>query len=1385
MPIVDDNVKVRRVFVEKMPGFDVEARRLADELAGFLGQRLPCLTRLKKLRILHRYDAAHLDADQFSLAAVLVFSEPQCDRLYYGEDLSAVQEGASSGAVFERYMGVEYAPGQYDQRSDSAEQCIELACGVKPIVKCAAFYIFETEDEPLSDTALDAVKQYLINPVDSREASAAMPASLEYEETAVPDVPALEGFICAGRSGTDGMCGAGAETSPRKTASGGVQTLSDFGRQYALAMSAEDLACCQDYFASVNRDPTLAELRILDTYWSDHCRHTTFNTVLEKIEAGDGPSAVGIKKALALYRQARREVYGDEGSPACPPPSLMDMAVIGTKALKKRGLIDDVDFSQEINACTIKVNAEFSDGSAEPWLLLFKNETHNHPTEIEPFGGAATCLGGAVRDPLSGRAYVHQAMRVSGGGDPLRSLEETLPGKLPQLKIAREAAAGYSSYGNQIGLATGQVVEFYHPNFTAKRMELGAVIGAVPQAWVRREDPAAGDLVILVGGRTGRDGIGGATGSSKVHTGESVETAGAEVQKGNAVEERKLQRLFRNPKVSALIKRCNDFGAGGVSVAVGELAAGLDIDLDAVSKKYQGLDGIELAISESQERMAVLVEAKDAEAFIRYAAAENLEAAVIAKVSSSDENTAHLRMIWRGTVIADLSRRFLNSNGASRKAQVRLNAANEGIPQAHGQAGADPLPSAGVLLDSLERELISLRSGSRRGLTERFDGSIGAASVLFPWGGREQGTPECGMASLLPSLDKKSRTASLMSFGYDPERSSLSPYEGAKGAIREALAKFCCLGGNPWKARLSLQEYFERPEGPDSWGKPAAALLGALEAQLCLEVPAIGGKDSMSGTYIDQERHIKIKVPPTLVAFAAGAAPAAAIRSGALSGVPGNVILLLSQSPAGAGDTVRETASDWDEWRTFKANMNALAALSGAGLVKAAYPVGAGGAAAALAVMAFGNMTGIEVYAEALRFGNSDNYAGSVLVEIDGKGFEGPTVQGILSQSGLCPLIAGITLTEPVFRLITRNSGTSRGSEGSAAEEENPELSAAETHLAVLRRAYEYPFSQVYPQTTAGATAADTPEPPAEAPESIAAYLCAGIASAGCTAGKDAPSSKTHPVSYSPPIHPMPLALIPVFPGTNCEWDMERSFREAGARTRLVIFRNRCRSEIRESIQELAGAIREAQILALPGGFSAGDEPEGSGKFIANVLRAPRIMEAVTDLLEKRQGLMLGICNGFQALIKLGLVPYGVYRSAEAGMPVLTFNRIGRHVSRMVRTRVMSVSSPWLSLEEPGTVHIIPVSHGEGRLVIGEDEAAGLFRQGQVPFCYADAQGRPSLAEPDNPNGSDFAIEGLTSPDGRILGKMGHSERAGEYVHINIPGNKRQRIFEAGLKYFK
>lgn len=1253
---------IKRVYVEKKAGFAFEAEALRMELAGFLG------ISLTGLRLLCRYDVARLDEEQFRRAVALVFSEAQRDRVFYGEAARAVPADAE-----ERYFAVEYLPGQYDQRADSAEQCVELAVGIRPVVRSARVYVLRAET-PLSEADLGAVKKYLINPLDSREADLAMPETLEPPVLLIDEVPTLNGFISADEGG-----------------------LAKLGNAFALAMSGDDLRFCQAHFASIKREPTLAELRLLDTYWSDHCRHSTFTTELSL----ERPASSGLEAALQLYEEARGEVYQDSlNSSNSRKKTLMDMATIGAKVLKQRGLLNDVDESKEINACTVKVDAEFSSGGKEPWLLLFKNETHNHPTEIEPFGGAATCLGGAIRDPLSGRAYVYQAMRITGGADPRRPLSNTLAGKLPQIKIARDAAAGYSSYGNQIGIATGQVEEFYHEGFLAKRMELGAVIGAVPQAWVRREEPEPGDIVILVGGRTGRDGIGGATGSSKSHTQTSVECSGAEVQKGNAVEERKLQRLFRNPEVTRLIKRCNDFGAGGAAVAVGELADGLDINLDAVPRKYAGLDGIALAIAESQERMAVLLASNDAPAFIAYAEAENLEATPIAHVTAKEgDPAALLRMRFQGKTIVELSREFLNSAGAPRSAAARL----------HSQTPA-PLPPL-----PLEEELQSLRSASRRGLRERFDGSIGAASVLFPYGGAFQGTPECGMAALLPSLDKESLTASLMCFGYDPDLMAADPYTGAKGAIREALAKFACLGGNPWTARLSLQEYFARPHDPDTWGKPAAALLGALEAQLRLGVPAIGGKDSMSGTYSTRETG-EITVPPSLAAFAAGTAPCGRVRSGALSGAAGNLVVLLYQTLV-------------QEWDVFKANMNALLALSNMGVLRAAYPVGAGGVLATLAIMGFGNMTGVDTDLDTLPPANEIRHQGSVLLEIDAHAVHSD-IEAVLAFAGAWA-VAG----------HTNNTGRLSG-----------------LSLASLRRVYEAPLAAVYPQAAQQDKAAPLPALPR--------------------------TRKTQACKSRRPQSAAPLVVLPVFPGTNCEWDMERAFRTAGARTRLVIFRNRSPQAIAQSIEELSAAIDEGQIISLSGGFSAGDEPDGSGKFIANVFRTPRVADAVMALIEQRDGLILGICNGFQALIKLGLVPYGEYRQINDKAPTLTFNTIGRHVSRMVRTTVISNSSPWLAFEETNTLHIVPVSHGEGRLVVRPDQAQDLFKAGQVPFCYADADGKPTLREPDNPNGSAFAIESLSSPDGRILGKMAHSERTGDYVHINIPGNKRQRLFEAGVAYF-
>ncbi len=1315
-----NNGPILRAYVEKRNGFDAEAERLKGEFIGFLS-----LETLDRVRILHRYDVSGLNDADFSRVASLVFAELQCDELH-------LQAEPPMGEN-DRAVAVEYLPGQYDQRSDSAEQCAQLVVGKRPRVRTARLYILSGRDgEAVSEEEIGKVATYLVNPVDSRLASLDLPESLDPTVQEPPEVPILAGFRDLGEAAVAQAC-----------------------KTWSLAMSAEDLLFCRDYFRDEERDPTLAELRVLDTYWSDHCRHTTFTTRLDEVSIGAGADGPRLKRAWELYEGARIEYYGEEKA-ATRPKTLMDLATLGAKVLRKRGLLEDLDVSEEINACSVKVQARFDDGTEEPWLLMFKNETHNHPTEIEPFGGAATCLGGAIRDPLSGRSYVHQAMRVTGGADPRAPLSETLNGKLPQVKIAREAAAGYSSYGNQIGLATGQVSEFYHGGFMAKRMELGAVIGAAPEAHVRREEPLPGDLVILVGGRTGRDGIGGATGSSKAHTEESVQTAGAEVQKGNAVEERKLQRLFRKENVTTLIKRCNDFGAGGVSVAIGELARGLNIDLDSVPKKYEGLDGVELAIAESQERMAVVTSPSDAAAFIAQAAEENLEATVVAVVTDNER----LRMSWRGATVVDLDRNFLDKNGAPRSAVARM-AALPGAEQAGSEAAkvapagmapsGDPSPEA--LMGGVISRLGSAEYASRRGLQERFDGSIGAASVLFPWGGSEQGTPECGMAALLPALGKESLTASLMSFGYDPELSCQSPYVGAQASILEALAKLACLGGDPFRARLSLQEYFPRTDSPEAWGKPLEALLGAFEAQLALEVPAIGGKDSMSGTYSDPATGTELKVPSTLVAFAAGSGPAKEVRSGALSG-PGGSIALFAMGMGLDGGA---------DWKRFRRNVDALRALTQRGFVRAAYPVSASGLEPSLALTAFGSLVGLELDGEALTSTAAKTPgayaqvvaggavtrlpAGSFFVELDPGAFTSCArdTEQLLASCGAA--LIGRTVAEPVFRIRSTQGG------------------AAERPLAELRQSWEAPLAKVYPQTSTGTTVAEGSKGGAtlDLPK--------------WTSGLAAPRRRDAGAAS-------PLVVLPTFPGTNCEWDMERAFRRAGARTKVVVFRNRTPEETAVSIRVLAAAIEEAQILALSGGFSAGDEPDGSGKFIANVLREGAVADAVTGLLEARDGLAIGICNGFQALIKVGLVPYGSIRNAESSMPTLTFNSIGRHVSRMVRTAVMSNRSPWLALDEVGSVRTIPVSHGEGRLAICEAEGRRLFAEGLVATCYVDAAGHPTMEEPDNPNGSAFAVEGLLSPDGRVLGKMAHSERVGPLVHRNIPGEKVQRIFEAGVRYF-
>ena len=1316
-------MKIRRIFTEKKPGFDTEAKRLQSDLANFLGQKFPALLNLKNLRLLNRYDISGIKEANFTEIITNVFFENGTDNIYY-TDNAPVENN-------DFHIAVEFLPGQYNQREDAVRQCIELHACKNVIVKHAWVYVFSNAGSLLSKEATDAIKKYLINPVDSREADSCMPKTLVETALPPPATPVVRGLI--------------ADTGNEQADTTALEKISD---AYNLAMSLDDLKFCRAYFKSINRDPTLAELRILDTYWSDHCRHTTFNTILEKIDFTQGSLKNDLENAYSIYKEARKEAYNTDEKAVKHPQSLMDMAVIGAKVLKKRGFVTDIDESPEVNACTVKITADFSDGTSEPWLFYFKNETHNHPTEIEPFGGAATCLGGGIRDPLSGRAIVHQAMRITGAWDPRSAYEDTLPGKLPQRKIARDASMGYSSYGNQIGVPGGQVAEIYHPGFLAKRMELGALAGAAPAANVRREEPKAGDLVLLIGGKTGRDGIGAATGSSKIQTEKSVEKSGAEVQKGNAIEELKILRLFRRPEISRLIKRCNDFGAGGVAVAVGELAAGLEINLDKVPAKYRGMNGTELAISESQERMAVVIGAKDLKKFIKACEGEDLDAAVIAKVTAdSNSPNAFMRIKWQGKTIAELSRKFLNSNGASRSASALVPAdldlgkncdKNSVSKTDAGQSAAEQLMSA------LKQELASLRSCSRSGLGEHFDSTIGAGTVLFPMGGKTQGTPECGMAALLPSGEKECVTASIMTFGYDPYVMEINPYIGAKGSVREALVKFACMGGNPWKARLSFQEYFGKTDTPQAWGKPAAALLGALEAQLNLGVPAIGGKDSMSGNYRDPKNNIDITVPPSLLAFAAGICPAEKIRTGTLSGKEGNAIILFSQNN-----------SLKNEWEVFKANINALMELSKVTQIFSAYPVPAGGTAAALALMAFGNETGLETYSSALSEKTGTEYQGTFLAEINSDEFlNNPKVTEILAQAGNWKK-AAVTISEPVFRIIDEKTNVKE-----------------ETPLRLLRELWEQPLAGIYPVTR------------------VQGFEGSGFVVSNLSVG----ATSYDFGQYTPePLNPIPLknhkpcptVLIPIFPGTNCELDLEKAFIKAGTRVQKLVFKTRSADDVKKSLDALAKAIIKSQILVLTGGYNTGDEPEGSGKYITNVLHNVKIRKAVLSFLKKNQGLILGIGSGFQALLNTGLLPYGTFREAGSLMPKLSFNRIGRHISRMARTKVMSRISPWLALEKDGEIHVIPVSHGEGRLSIQEELAKELFEKGQIPFCYVDEQGQPSLNEPDNPGSSDFAIEAMTSPDGRILGKMGRGERCGKYIHINIPGNKEQKIFEAGVKHFK
>ena len=1228
---------VYRIFVEKKPGLAPEAAGLLADCRTFLG-----LTALEQVRILNRYDVEGIEEALFNASRTTVFSEPQLDDICDRPDLSGAR------AVF----AVEPLPGQFDQRADSAAQCIQLQSqGERPVVRSAKVYALYGD---LTAEDVAAVKKYVINAVESREASLDKPETLAVEYARPETVETVAGFTALDEAGLRALL-----------------------EQLGLAMDVYDLQFLQNYFRDEEkRDPTITEIRIVDTYWSDHCRHTTFSTHIDNVKIDDP----AVQKAYDRYLAARVEVYGTEKA-AKRPQTLMDIATIGAKVLKKRGLLPELDESEEINACSIHVTADVN-GEAQDWLLMFKNETHNHPTEIEPFGGAATCIGGCIRDPLSGRAYVHQAMRVTGGGDPRKSLADTLPGKLPQRKLATTAAAGYSSYGNQIGLATGHVAEVYHEGYIAKRLECGAVVAAAPAYNVRRERPAPGDVVILLGGRTGRDGIGGATGSSKSHNAKSLTTMASEVQKGNAPEERKIQRLFRNGEVTRLIKRCNDFGAGGVSVAIGELAAGLQIDLDAVRKKYDGLDGTELAISESQERMAVVVAAEDADRFIAAAQAENLEAYRVAVVTEQE------RMVirWKGNTIADLSRAFLDTNGAVKHTCVEV-------------TEKDLSPLAKPLYGSLREMAGALKTASRRGLVERFDGSIGVGSVLMPFGGRTQKTPAQAMAAKLPMLPgQETDQASVMAWGLDPDHMMIDPYTGAYAAVYTSMAKLVAAGADYRLAYLTLQEFFEKLKNePVRWGKPFAALLGAMDAQMELGAAAIGGKDSMSGTFLDKD------VPPTLISFAI-----APIKAGEV----------LSPEFKEAGHPVYVFGAADESAESLKKTWEAFHGLCLEGKVRAAWAV-ENGIGEAVMKMSFGNSIGFEAEVDFDQWHDAGLY-GFIVAELT----EETCVPG--------SMLLGRTTAEPVI-----------------------DLGGDSASIAELLALNEGTLSGVYP--TDAPALGDTP---------VFTY------DKGCTAAPAVKAAK-------------PKVLIPVFPGTNCEYDSARAVMAAGLEADIAVIRNLTADDVARSVELVAKKIGESQIIFIPGGFSGGDEPDGSAKFITAFFRNPAIREQVTALLEQRDGLMLGICNGFQALIKLGLVPFGKIIDTDDTCPTLSYNVIGRHQSKMVRVRVATNKSPWLAETRPGSIYTVPISHGEGRFLCSDALVKQLAENGQIATQYVDLAGRVTMETEFNPNGSVCAIEGITSPDGRVLGKMGHAERIGKDLYRNVPGDYDMGLFRSAAKYFK
>jgi len=1244
---------IRRIYVEKKSDYAIAAKELREEMARYLG------IEADSTRVLIRYDIENLTDETYDKAKATVFAEPPVDSLYE-EDFPR----GEGDFVFT----VEYLPGQFDQRADSATQCCQLLNPAEsPIIRSATTYVIAGA---LSADQQAAVVKHCVNPVDSRIAGAEKPETLAEHYDEPEDVKIFEGF--------------------QSMAEADLRELYD---SLGLAMTFADFKHIQRYFCDEeHRDPSMTEIRVLDTYWSDHCRHTTFATELTDVQFDEGRYRPLIENAFRQYLSDHRDQYADRSDKyVC----LMDIGTLAAKRLRKAGLLKDQEVSDEINACSIVVPVKM-DGKREEWLVNFKNETHNHPTEIEPFGGAATCLGGCIRDPLSGRTYVYQAMRVTGAADPTKPLGETLPGKLPQRKIVTTAARGYSSYGNQIGLATGLVNEIYHPNYVAKRMEIGAVVAAAPRRQVKRLTSDPGDVIILLGGRTGRDGCGGATGASKAHNSASLATCGAEVQKGNAPTERKIQRLFRREEVSSLIKKCNDFGAGGVSVAIGELADGLRIDLDKVPKKYAGLDGTELAISESQERMAVVVAPADADKMLRYADEENLEAVVVAAV------TAEPRMIisWRGREVVNLSRRFIDTNGAHQETAVRVS-----MP---AEKAAEKASEGLSVKERWIRCLADLNVCSQKGLVEMFDSTIGAGSVVMPYGGKTQLTPTQSMIGLLPTLTAECDTVTIMSYGFDPYLSSWSPFHGAAYAVVDSVAKVAAAGGDTAKVRLTFQEYFKKlGADPARWGQPFAALLGAYSAQMGLKLPAIGGKDSMSGTFND------IDVPPTLVSFAVGVSDLRHVVTPELKEA-GDYLYLLEVKP---------DADDMPNYRLLQLMYQSLRHAIERGAVRAAYAVGFGGIAEAASKMAFGNRLGIafdeRVPVEEL----FEKKYGAILVETN--------------NSGELPAAA---------RKI-----------GRVTKEECFAVGGEQIGLDEMLEAWTRPLEDVFP------TVSRTESKPM----------------------RELPKGKTPKVYVCRHKTAKPKVFIPIFPGTNCEYDSARAFLRAGAEVETLVFRNQNATQIGESAEAFARAIDESQIIMIPGGFSAGDEPEGSAKFITSVFRNPRIADSVSRLLNDRDGLMLGICNGFQALVKLGLVPYGEIRQQADDSPTLTFNTIGRHQSMMARTRVVSKLSPWLQQAELGKDYMVPISHGEGRFVAPKEWLEKLFANSQVATRYVDAEGRPTMAEPFNMNGSYLAIEGITSPDGRVLGKMAHSERRRRGTYQNIYGEQDQRIFESGVLYFK